>query len=410
MKRKRVNIKSNINGEDDSNSNIREQHKKIRKLNKKEEKEDIINNYIKMKENDDEEKEEKERFCARSLDYDGKSPEWLKKIIRHFRSVGNDPNKKGYIEFNESEHTYKVDGVETIGSSSSIANPFLGEFDQEKMAKSLAKGRKYKMYTDENWGGILTDVDDIIDYWELRTNDGSIIHAMCENYINMDDMDLIEKDQSHRLYPQFKHCIPKLKQYLKKWGIQLSGIIPEKKIYMKKPFIAGMIDALCFGIDIKTGKLVVFIIDWKRCKSPNWVDWHKKTPSPPFAFKTTTIDGGIKERLIKSTHLKHSVQLWVYKIMLESCFQIPGVVDFKNVRLFNWYFEEPEKGVYKSWPREAIDIESNVREALNMFVTGKVKFPTKEEKKKRRNEKHKKRQERKERQRIKAQRAKGNLI
>lgn len=189
------------------------------------------------------------------------------------------------IVFNKEKHTYKYED-KTLTSVTSILKPYF-PFDAETVAAGLSES------TNPKYAG--KSVKEIMQMWTDKADAGTDVHAMCEAYLK-GEFFTIENEIMQSAY-----------NYLSKFHFE--DVICEAKVAAPEWGIAGTIDAL---VKIK-GKW--YIYDWKTDSAIRMKGFKKKGDDG--------LCSGVLTGFENCNHTKFSFQLGIYRLILETFYDIP---------------------------------------------------------------------------------------
>lgn len=210
------------------------------------------------------------------------------------------------LNFEEEDHIYSYDGQEYQSVTSFLKQWF--PFDKIGIATNVARRRR-------------CSVDQVLQEWDQKADFGTYIHKLTERYI-------LQEDLTNQEEFQIKHSI----EYLKKKNFAF--MMPEVIIWSQFFRLAGTIDLLAFDHEGNA-----WIIDWK---TSNNITKAGDSCAAPI------------EHLNNGNFYSYSMQLNVYKFILENEFQVP-VKNLKIVKLL------PNKTFLEI---EAEDLQKEVEDLL----------------------------------------------
>ena len=213
---------------------------------------------------------------------------------RHYRD--------SYISFDETNHTYIVDG-NTLQSVTNIVENCFPKFDAELHAK----------YTAAKMG---ITPEEVIMMWEQKGKEsrelGTVMHQKIESYYQGKDS---KEDDSYRLFKMFTDKV-KLEPYRTEWAV-----------YDTDYNIAGTIDF----VDYQDGKYTIY--DWKRSDKiiangmPVKVSKYQEKGVYPL------------EHLENCAYYHYALQLSLYKFILEKNYDIK--VSDLRLGIFHPSYDKP---------------------------------------------------------------------
>lgn len=232
-----------------------------------------------LKEKEDNRKKEIEEE-RRRLEEERKRREEEARLERFRYNKRNKHSRDYYISFNETNHTYTVDG-NTLQSVTNIVENCFPKFDAQLHAKATAA----KMGMTE---------EEVIAMWERKGKEsrelGTAMHKKIENYYKGQDS---WEDDSYRLFKMFAEKV-KLEPYRTEWAV-----------YDLDHNIAGTIDF----VDYQNGEYTIY--DWKRSDKiiangmPVKVSKYQEKGLYPL------------EHLENCAYYHYALQLSLYKFILE---------------------------------------------------------------------------------------------
>jgi len=182
----------------------------------------------------------------------------LKEINKHPRD--------DHIEFEESTHTYTIDGDSNYKSVTTWIHSFFPNFDADivikkiKQSASWGPNHKYYGYTDleikELWNNTGKEASTF----------GTAMHLNIEYYYN--NLPFTNKFTDTKEYTIFKKYLEDHKQYI--------PYRTEWSVYTKAYKLAGSIDMVYYDPEYNKDPNKVVIADWKRSKEIKYVNkWEK---------------------------------------------------------------------------------------------------------------------------------------
>jgi PD-(D/E)XK nuclease superfamily len=216
--------------------------------------------------------------------------------------VSNAHPRDRLLQFNPSEHTYKIEGVNAAMSVTQACDYFFESFDGPLIATKMVNSRNWPrpdyMVNEENRP---MTVEEILDKWdkngELARNQGTWMHYNIEKYLN--GLDVVSSEEMEYF----------LSFYREKMDGRVEPYRTEWRIACAEESLAGSVDFV--GKWTHTGNYI--IIDWKRSKDfPHNLDGnnHSGFARPPLSH------------LADTKRSKYSLQLNLYKYILEKHYSI----------------------------------------------------------------------------------------
>jgi ATP-dependent exoDNAse (exonuclease V) beta subunit len=203
-------------------------------------------------------------------------------------SEKNKHERDSRISFDESTHTYYVDGSsDGIISVTTLIHNHFPKFDSDKILKLMKnKSKKYPNMSDEQIKKIWSENG------KISSGNGTKIHKMIENYYNFLENDINdEKNVEFQHFLKFNEIIKdKFTPYRTEWSI-FDGSID----------LAGQVDMLYLK---KDGTFALY--DWKRIKELK---------------KDNRFEKGIGN-LDNCNYNHYSIQLNIYKRILETRYDL----------------------------------------------------------------------------------------
>ncbi len=194
------------------------------------------------------------------------------------------------IEFNESDHTYKLKsdaGIQFNGCTTFIGS-FFEPFDEVKIATKLVKTHyRYRDYT----------VESLIDEWHARTNAGTDAHKEIQAYI---------ENQESPTLPKANQGVAWFEEYRERQGPGWN-YLSEFFVYDTDARLMGTIDLVAFN---ETEKKVA-LLDWKTSRKIDRTSYMGKCGiKPPSA------------QLMDCNFVHYNLQLSLYKRLFEKSFEV----------------------------------------------------------------------------------------
>ena len=238
-----------------------------------------------------------------------KELEWLEerrkeeeRLARFRYNKRNRHYRDSYISFDETNHTYTVDG-KTLQSVTNFVDDCFPKFDAELHAK----------YTAAKLG---ITPEKVIMMWEQKGKEsrelGTVMHQKIESYYQGKDS---KEDDSYRLFKMFTDKV-KLEPYRTEWAV-----------YDTDYNIAGTIDF----VDYQDGKYTIY--DWKRSDKiiangmPVKVSKYQEKGLYPL------------EHLENCAYYHYALQLSLYKFILEKNYDIK--VSDLRLGIFHPSYDKP---------------------------------------------------------------------
>lgn len=211
------------------------------------------------------------------------------------------------VFFIDKNHTYRINSEEAKCSVTSLLKKYTPEFKGEKPARAIAAKR-----------GV--SVEDVLNEWEYKKqyscHKGTEFHKFAENYLARKQVSLDEdaakqffiKNNSMNVLEDFKNykkeMLGMVSNFLKfyNWYEGTYSIVKSELVIGDTGSkICGTIDNL--SLNEKTGELAIF--DYKTNQNIKTEGYKKETLLEPF------------KHLQNCEMVKYSLQLWIYKIILE---------------------------------------------------------------------------------------------
>ena len=209
-------------------------------------------------------------------------------------------DKHNLISLDEESHTYTLAGSnEAFTSVTQFISNFFEPFNEYEIAKKLTKHPKYKGQ----------NIEDILLDWEQRRNRGTVVHKQIEDFIiNMKNKQETSIDES--LDVKSKKGIQFLQEFYYQQPDKKNThlIFPEVKIISEKLKLAGTIDLLIYN----KNKNQISLLDWKTNKEI-------KTSENAYRYGK---EGTPAEKIYDCSFERYSLQLSMYKYLLEKFYQI----------------------------------------------------------------------------------------
>ena len=211
-------------------------------------------------------------------------------------------SEDGKVKFFTGKHQYRI-GKRALKSGTAFLAPYFQPFDAKAIARKLAKfpqNRKAKKGM-RFW----------LSEWKQAAQHGTDVHAWMEDYFyvlaNIDGgpkMDY-ESIYEERTYAKFLEGAGWLQEYWQNLDVLMPKGKAEYIVYNEGLGIAGQIDLLVERMDVKTGEMVVDLIDWKTNKKIDGKNYEGLACFKPL------------EDFESSTFLKYQLQLSLYAYLLE---------------------------------------------------------------------------------------------
>ena len=209
------------------------------------------------------------------------------------------------IVFVEEPHRYYLDGSckHTLSTTTFIGKFFPGFDDVAQSKKTFAT----KTFQDcnhrpsyEYYG--CKSPEDILRKWKQASEMGTQMHANIESHFN---------NEPYEVIPENKECMRQFhKLFSDKEWVRWTPFRTEWSIFDPETLVTGQID-FCGMVDKELGHVV--LLDWKRCKSISDCSMSRFTGD-----LNAPLGGyGICAEIENSKYMKYSLQLNVYKYILE---------------------------------------------------------------------------------------------
>lgn len=207
------------------------------------------------------------------------------------------------IVFVEEPHRYFIDGCcENIMSATTMIKCFFPEFDAKAQSmqtfNSKTFGETNHRQTSDYYG--CKSPEDIQKRWSSWADQGTMLHANIENYLNHEPFEIIEENIEP--FQQFKKIMQNDR------FVNWTPYRTEMSIFDPETRVAGQIDFVGM-IDPESRHVV--LIDWKRCKSIGDCCFNRFKGLPP------TMGLGVCSHIENSKFATYSLQLNLYKYILE---------------------------------------------------------------------------------------------
>jgi len=295
--------------------------------------------------------------------------------------------RNALLTFVEETHTYYYNNVPFPYSVSKFKSKFVGKFDWVSKAKNIINNVKNGIIKENSVYFGMKNINEIKTFWDQRRDDGTYLHDKIENFIKYKKH---FTDRNSKFYKDFVKFL-KFYDWLKKEGwthfvaeMMIYTVPPNKK---QNPRMGGMVDLLVYRRNKISNKYEYMVIDWKRTRTPNFVDKNNvfdlivilKNDERIFCSKQELKDMNLKN--IKnvvtspfkgrhnSTHLAHSIQLYTYVYMLEKYYAKdfflfkPGQL----IKVMNIYFHDSYSSYYL---KECMDVRKEVKQMFNLVANG----------------------------------------
>lgn len=302
--------------------------------------------------------------------------EYKQPTLKYEHGTINHPRNRS-LTFDEKKHKYYVNDKPLNYSVSTLVSKFTGKFEKDKKINEIIERRKNGTLH-QNSVYYNMDALDISKFWDQRRDDGTFLHERIEDFYKYSKIYDNPDSKFHKDFQKFLAYHKKLKE--DGW----THFISEMRLFADKPWMGGTVDLIVYK-KLPNGKYKYMIIDWKRSRRPSFEDKNKKLDYITI-FKDKSFHIGKKDetlsnidRIVKSplfgkhvsTHLKHSLQLYIYLFILEEYYS----KDFflykpdQLVKIANVYFHDS----YASYvEKECIDVRKEVREVFELVRNGKV--------------------------------------
>ena len=212
-----------------------------------------------------------------------------------------------HVRFVEKNHTYSIDGKPAKMSVTKLIHKYETPFDAEKIAFFVARKQ-----------GV--EVSDVLNKWEFggeyASHVGSEFHRFVEHFLQRRQIGIdqeaisifFKKWADYRTpeaipdyYEKVASLVKNFLEFYKEWKKDHILIRPEFIIGDRETGICGCIDNL--SLHVPSQQLI--ILDWKT----------NKAMEEKSKYNTKFI--GPLSHLAQSEQVKYSLQLWLYRIMLE---------------------------------------------------------------------------------------------
>lgn len=164
-----------------------------------------------------------------------------------YLSKRNSHERDAHISFEESTHTYTIDGDSSFTSVTTWCHSLFKPFDTDKIIDNMMRSKNWK--NNKYYG---KTKNEIIEEWNKNRDEaaelGTRLHYDIECYYNNNKV--INDSIEYGYFDNFINDNPQLKPYRTEWTI-----------YDKQLKLAGSIDMVYENPD---GTLMIY--DWKRCK------------------------------------------------------------------------------------------------------------------------------------------------
>ena len=213
-------------------------------------------------------------------------------------SIQNKHDLDSRIRFQEKGHKYWIDGDSTnVVSVTTYIKSFFEEFDTDKVVNGILK--KYEYSNDPNYKYYKMEPENIKDMWEKNRDEssgkGTNLHKDIEDFYN----NLCPENDS----VEFKYFLNFYEDHNEKYEIYRTEFLVFSEILK----ITGSIDALFQNVEDGTFS----IFDWKRSKEIKMESYMDKRGKYPM------------NKVLDCNYYHYSLQLNLYKIILERFYNIP---------------------------------------------------------------------------------------
>ena len=195
------------------------------------------------------------------------------------------------IKFQKEGHKYWIndDCTDLVSSTTYIAK-FFNKFDEDSVINNIVK--KYEYNNDPEYRYYKMKPADIKKIWETERNDSSIKGTDLH-----EDIELFYNDEPHyNSSTEFQYFLNFQDDHKNEFNIYRTEFL----IFSEILKITGSVDALFINND---GTFT--ICDWKRTKRIDMESYNEKTINRPF------------ENLMDCNYIKYSLQLNLYRVILE---------------------------------------------------------------------------------------------
>ncbi len=212
-----------------------------------------------------------------------------------------------HVRFVEKNHTYSIDGKPAKMSVTKLIHKYETPFDAEKIAFFVARKQ-----------GV--EIEDVLSKWEFggdfASHVGSEFHSFVEHFLQRRQIsidqeaislffkkweDFRQPESIPDYYEKVAGLIKNFLEFYKEWKKDHILVRPELIVGDRETGICGTIDNLSLFIPSQKLK----ILDWKTNKAMETKSKYNTKFTGPLAH------------LAQSEQTKYSLQLWLYRIIIE---------------------------------------------------------------------------------------------